>query len=251
MKNQGFQLFRSVAFLTFFASAVGLSFAEEEVSEKHQYAFENIKVVPASADEPLLEHFSAKKADEYLEAGATAWTKGKNCISCHTNGSYLLLRPALTKSLGKPSEEIRDFYVSVLEKREAEDPEKLKNHGVTPSELALLAAGLAEWDAHVTHQLSDETRRNDQCARRVRRSRGSPAGPLPRRSSRRGRRERADARLSKRARPLRGLPQQPRRLRSERPRPAPRRHRRDPARSRDRRSPTPRARARRARGGWG
>ena len=162
MKIQGFHFFNSFSRLALLASLSAVAnfcYAEEEAREKHQYIFEDIKVLPASAEEPLLDHFSPQKADAYLAAGATAWTKEKNCISCHTNGSYLLLRPALTDTLGKPDEKIRDFYVSVLEKREAEDPEKLKNHGVTPSELALLAAGLAEWDAHVTHQLSEETRR--------------------------------------------------------------------------------------------
>lgn len=148
-----------LALLVAFSSIASLSCAAEEVSKSYQYAFQDIEVPPASAKEHLLDHVSARKADEYLLAGATAWTKQKKCISCHTNGSYLLLRPALTEALGKPDEKIRDFFISVLEKREAENPDKLKNRGVTPSEIAFLAAGLAEWDAHVTGKLSDETHR--------------------------------------------------------------------------------------------
>ena len=159
MKFQKLASLPLIIFCCLATSHLGTCLAEEDAREKHQYIFEDIKVLPASADEPLLEQLSPSKADEYLQAGATAWTKEKNCISCHTNGSYLLFRPALTQALGQPSTDIRDFYVSVLEKREAEDPEKLKTKGVTPSEIAFLAAGLAEWDAHVTGTLSEETRR--------------------------------------------------------------------------------------------
>ena len=126
--------------------------------EKHQYEFEEISIAPASADEPLLEEWSAQRAIEYLEDGATAWTKKRNCISCHTNGSYLMLRPALTDVFGKPSEAIREFYVAKLEQHEAKDPEEIKK-GITPTKLAYLAAGLAEWDAHVSGSLSRETER--------------------------------------------------------------------------------------------
>ena len=121
-----------LASLSAVVSNASKSYAEEQVPKQFQYAFQEIKVLRASAEEPLLDHVSVNKADEYLLAGATVWTKQKKCISCHTNGSYLLLRPALTNVLGEPDKNIRDFYLSVLDKRESEDPEKLKHKGVTP-----------------------------------------------------------------------------------------------------------------------
>ncbi|MCA9230561.1 MAG: hypothetical protein KDA57_07915 [Planctomycetales bacterium] len=151
--------------LPVFAVLMSLQNAQRCVAEESdqkvtvQYEFEDVVVVPASAEERVLEQWSAKRASEYLEAGAAAWTKSRKCISCHTNGSYLLLRPALTDALGKPSEEIRDFFIAKLAQHEEKRPEELKSKGITPSELAFLAGGLAEWDAHVTGQLSAETRR--------------------------------------------------------------------------------------------
>lgn len=136
----------------------GLASTAFAADEKHQYVFEDIKVVAARADEPIREELSVEKAAAYLEAGATAWTKERGCISCHTNGSYLLLRPALVEVLGNPSEEIRSFYVSELEKREAQELAKLSS-GIQPTQLAYLAGGLAEWDAHVTGAISLETSR--------------------------------------------------------------------------------------------
>lgn len=136
----------------------GFARAEDEPHPegKPQYEFEDNSIVAATADEPILEKWSAEKAAEYLEAGATLWAKQKNCISCHTNGSYMVLRPALTNVLGKPSQEVHDFYLTKLEKRLQDDMKEL-TRGVTPIELAYIAAGLAEWDAHVTGNLSEET----------------------------------------------------------------------------------------------
>jgi squalene-hopene/tetraprenyl-beta-curcumene cyclase len=142
----------AITVLIYASSAI----AKEE-TQKSQYSFEEISVVAASADEPLLDRVSVKKAIDYLETGATAWTKKRKCISCHTNGSYMVLRPALTKSVGKPSEEIHEFYVAKLAQHQGKKLEEL-HKGVTPTELAYLAGGLAEWDAHVTGELSVETK---------------------------------------------------------------------------------------------
>ena len=123
---------------------------------KSQYAFEEIEIPGASADEPIREAFSLQAALAYVEHGAEAWTKKKNCVSCHTNGSYLLTRPALTKIAGAPADEIRRFFVEELKELEKEDREKLKK-GITPTQIAYIAAGLAEWDEHVTKRRSPET----------------------------------------------------------------------------------------------
>lgn len=49
-----------------------------------------------------------------MEQGAWAWTGERRCVSCHTNGSYMVVRPLLTAQLGKPHEEMREFFVSTL-----------------------------------------------------------------------------------------------------------------------------------------
>lgn len=125
--------------------------------EKHQYALGDKSVSVPAADEPILEQLSVKKAVDYLELGAAAWTKGRKCVSCHTNGAYLTTRPAMIGVLGKPSQEIREFFVSEMKKLQKQDASKLLN-GIKPTQIAYIAQGLAEWDLHVNKSISVETK---------------------------------------------------------------------------------------------
>lgn len=124
---------------------------------KPQYQFENIRIPGFRADEPKRKQYSAALADEFLHQGAQAWMGSKDCISCHTTGAYLTTRPALTKFLGKPKEEIRTLFIDQMrrfQKMPAADLQK----STRPAQVVYLAAGLAEWDAHVSRTLSQETR---------------------------------------------------------------------------------------------
>ena len=129
---------------------------DRDLHLKHQYHSGEISIPPASESEPFLRKFSPTLAVAYMEEGATAWTRERKCLSCHTNGTYLVARPSLTRSLGRPSEEIRNFAVQQLKKFRSTDLEKLRS-GIRPTQVAYLAQGLAEWDAHVTGKLSPET----------------------------------------------------------------------------------------------
>ena len=124
---------------------------------KFQYAHEKISIPAATSNEKRRENFSLKQALSYLDMGAQAWTRERKCIACHTNGSYLLTRPALTPVAGKPDPEIRDFFVEEYKKFEKTGPAGLQR-GLTPTKVVYLAAGLAEWDAHVSGKLSPETK---------------------------------------------------------------------------------------------
>lgn len=132
--------------------------AEEKQPEKkqNQYEAEGIVVLPASATEAVRETFSLEAAVDYINKGTTAWNKGRKCVACHTNASYMAIRPSLTKALGKPSVENRDFFVNALKELKGMDRRKLRG-GTRPAQAIYIAAGLAEWDAHVTGQLSAET----------------------------------------------------------------------------------------------
>ena len=121
-----------------------------------QYTAEGIEVAAASADEPLRTSFSLKAAVDYLEKGSLAWSRSRDCISCHTNGTYLQMRPQLTPLLGAPTAEMREFFVEQLEQLAKTDREVLKKK-FTPTQVAYVATGLAEWDAHVVGKLSAET----------------------------------------------------------------------------------------------
>ena len=130
--------------------------ADEPESQPAQYELDDFVISAASADEPARPTFSLPEALAYLERGALAWTKKRDCVSCHTNGSYMLVRPALTPFVGKPSETMRHFFVETIEKFRDRDHEK-NLAGVRPTQMAYVAAGLAEWDARVTGKLSAET----------------------------------------------------------------------------------------------
>ncbi len=140
-----------------FAVLTWLSFSVSG-GEPTQYAYGEISIPAASSDEPNRE-FSAEAAFEYLENGAVAWTKKRDCVSCHTNGTYLLTAPSLVRHGGKVDAEMRRFFVQELEKDESEtDLEKLRDE-LRPTKIAYITAGLAEWDRHLSEERSEETER--------------------------------------------------------------------------------------------
>jgi len=139
--------------LLFLGCASGLLAQEKQL----QYESEGIEVGAATADEPRLERFSLKAAVDYLEKGSLAWSRKRNCVACHTNGTYMQMRPELTPLLGKPTAEMREFYVKRLEQLSRANVDLLKK-GFKPTQVAYVATGLASWDAHVTGELSAETR---------------------------------------------------------------------------------------------
>jgi len=136
----------------------GIATAELVHAEDFQYQFESITVPPASAEEPKLESLSVRKAVDYLEQGALAWNGSRKCVTCHTNGTYMTVRPALSPRLGAPNDSIREHFVAQLEQLAAKSAEE-QQQSVAPAQSIYIAAGLAEWDAHITHKLSPETER--------------------------------------------------------------------------------------------
>jgi len=131
--------------------------AEEE--EFFQYNEGPIEISSASAEEPIAKPWSLNTALKHLDDGARAWTTSKQCISCHTNGSYMMIRPSLTSIAGPPDASIRSFFVEELATLEQEETDLLQS-GIQPTQLAYLAAGLASWDLHVTGDCTQETDRS-------------------------------------------------------------------------------------------
>ena len=130
--------------------------ASAPAADQPQYEHEGILIPKAAADEAKLDKLSVPLAVKYLEEGTVAWNGQRKCITCHTNGTYMTVRPALTPKLGKPSEATREFFLATLKTFETEDRAKLKQ-STRPAQVIYLAAGLSEWDAHVTKQLTPET----------------------------------------------------------------------------------------------
>ncbi len=137
-----------------------------------QYSYEDIHVPKAYADEPKREHFSLTEASHYLDQGAKAWNGARKCVSCHTTGTYMLIRPELTKQLGSPSPEMRDKFIDAFKDLAAMKPDEIQK-STRPGQVIYSAAGLAEWDKHVTKSLSPETAQALKLMFAIQRSTGS------------------------------------------------------------------------------
>ena len=139
--------------------AIGFYFSAENdaenVGSKFQYKFEGIKIPGARSNEPRRRTVSVKLASQYIEQGTEAWIGSQKCVTCHTNGTYMALRPSLTKLLGKPNEQVREFFLKFFKTTAS----SLGGNGkLGDSQLIYIARGFAEWDAHVSGKLSNETR---------------------------------------------------------------------------------------------
>lgn len=125
----------------------------EPVAPRFQYRHAGESIPAATAGEPRVDRFFSQLAKAHVETGATLWAKQRRCIACHTHGIYMLVRPALSRSWGKPDEATRDFVVAqARELREGVD-----RAGSVPVQMAYIARGLAAWDAHLRQRTSPET----------------------------------------------------------------------------------------------
>ena len=141
----------SVFFGVFWAASQNVG-----AQERPQYSADGIEVPGASSGEPRIE-WSKSRGLEHLDDAALAWGSSRKCVSCHTNGTYLLIRPIMTQSVGAPNRKIRDFFVRQLNEIRRLDPEKAKTQGTRAAQVIYIAAGLAQWDRYVEKSLSVET----------------------------------------------------------------------------------------------
>lgn len=125
-------------------------------AEPVQYEFGDIRIPAATGDEPRREAVSLEQAGAYLEQGSVAWNGQRKCVSCHTNGTYMAIRPALVPTLGEPPASTVEFFRETLTTLQQEAHENLKK-STRPAQVIYLANGLAEWDAHLSKSLSPST----------------------------------------------------------------------------------------------
>lgn len=149
-------------------SAAGITAAVAAESKprakpEFQYASGDIKIPIPTADEPRVAAFgpdTIRAAARYVDDGAVAWSRERTCVACHTTGPYMLARPRLAAVLGRPADEVAAGFVKAIRP----EPAAAKTNGdVTfhpQGERAVwVAAGLAQWDRHVTKRLSPDTDR--------------------------------------------------------------------------------------------
>jgi squalene-hopene/tetraprenyl-beta-curcumene cyclase len=137
--------------------AAGIASGAEPGKPAFQYKSEGIEVPAATADEPKVKAFgpdTVKAATKYLDDGAHYWVRERTCLACHSTGVYMVERSALTKQLGRPSEEVlRDFIKSV--------PRGDGKPGAGNAATSVWrSSGLASWDRHVEGKLSEHTERS-------------------------------------------------------------------------------------------
>ena len=119
---------------------------EQVSAEKPQYEAGTIKIVAATADEPLRKSFSLSAAADYLAQGSKAWTEERQCVSCHTNGTFMQLAPSFGKVFAEEIESQRKFFLSEAAYLQKTPRPALKK-GLQPTQLAYIANGLAVYDA--------------------------------------------------------------------------------------------------------
>jgi squalene-hopene/tetraprenyl-beta-curcumene cyclase len=143
--------------LTALMALPAMALAADSKKPAFQYKSAGIEVPAATPDEPKVKAYgpdTVRAAAKYLDDGALYWVREKSCLACHSTGVYMVERSALTKQLGKPSEEVlRDFIKSV-----PEAPGKPGDGGAANSIWRSL--GLASWDKHVEGKLSAHTERS-------------------------------------------------------------------------------------------
>ena len=143
-----------IAILTMLAIA---SHAEEvKPKPEFQYKSAGIEVPAATADEPRVKAFgpdTIEAARKYLDDGAHHWVREKSCIACHSTGVYMVERSALTKWLGKPSDEVLAQFTGAV-------PADGDKPDATPIKSVWRSSGLASWDKYVTGKLSEPTDRS-------------------------------------------------------------------------------------------
>ncbi len=127
---------------------VSLSAAEPLVGRPPQYKADDIEIPDANAEEPLSKTFNQEAAVKYLDDGAVAWANSYRCITCHTNGTYMAERPSLTKTLGPPRKELLKNFTDAVNTQSASKGDFW---------FVWRTLGLAQWDKHVTGELSDHT----------------------------------------------------------------------------------------------
>jgi squalene-hopene/tetraprenyl-beta-curcumene cyclase len=104
---------------SFVGAFVGTAHAVEEIRQG-QAAYDTTPVdwtlyekywvegIPkAEADEPFLATFDPQKATALLDDVALKWTRQNKCATCHTNVSYLMVRPLLGSEAAEATREIR------------------------------------------------------------------------------------------------------------------------------------------------
>ncbi|MCH2134571.1 MAG: hypothetical protein MK116_12575 [Phycisphaerales bacterium] len=110
--------------------------------------------LPGSGD-PVREQFSLESADEYLAKASRGWQETNSCVSCHTNGLYLVsgaMEPA-----GEPWRDARTFALEYLDRYITDGVTPVGQYGAVEGMVAT-ACFLAMGDSIRYGTFKDDTR---------------------------------------------------------------------------------------------
>ena len=91
------------------------------------------KPSPNSADEPFAKSMSLVKAVEFIDRASLHWQESRECVTCHTNGAYLMGRAKL-KGDPAPHAAVRNFFEHYVAGWKSKKPGP---HGVVATAAAL------------------------------------------------------------------------------------------------------------------
>ena len=91
------------------------------------------KPSPNSADEPFAKSMSLVKAVEFIDRASLHWQESRECVTCHTNGAYLMGR-AKFKGDPAPHAAVRNFFEHYVAGWKSKKPGP---HGVVATAAAL------------------------------------------------------------------------------------------------------------------
>src|SRR5262245_1962316 len=135
----------------------GVALGADPKKPPFQYKSEGIEVPDATAEEPKVKQFgpqTVQAASKYLDDGAHFWVRERSCLACHSTGVYMVERSALTKQLGKPSEEVLKKFIASV-------PNVAGKPGDSDAATSVWrSSGVASWDRHVVGKLSQHTDRS-------------------------------------------------------------------------------------------
>ena len=111
---------------------------------------------PNRSDEPPIEHFSLKRAVAFADATALQWEQQRDCVTCHTNGLYLVAAARVAPTSGE-NRRAREFTRSYLKRYVVEKKEPSGQKGAVEG-LVATTCFLAISDIGTDGKLSTETR---------------------------------------------------------------------------------------------
>ncbi|MCA9105791.1 MAG: terpene cyclase/mutase family protein [Planctomycetales bacterium] len=126
-------------------------FADTSASADEPQGDPPVQLAPNRSDEPLADEFSLPSAVRFLEHSSLAWTRDRQCFTCHTNFLFLMASPE--------HEPDNAAHLEIRQALESMVTERWPISGPRwDAEVVMAAATLAINDRRTTGQLHETTR---------------------------------------------------------------------------------------------